>query len=480
MSDVPEQQLDIAAFGELLVAETTPIQQILAVNGLSNKTVEITNLSGTAVAIDGEFTCSTGTTSGAFASILTNRNLPYRAGEGGVVKLTGRFNTGVASSTQLAGLTSTTDSLAFAMAGVDFGIIRRHHGVEEIQELQVTSATTGAGDVTVTVDGTPHTIAVTVDTVQVNALEIATALNAVPGLNYQFTANDDTVTALDLVAKANGSFAFALDTATGTAATWTQIAMGDLSQFEFVAQANWNRGLSFTVDPTKGNVFKVQYQYLGYGNIDFFVENKETGQFELAHVIEYANTNTEPSLGDPNMRGGWSVSSQGSTTDITLRGASCEVGIQGKDLITNDGDALTNTVLGVTTTLTNLITFRNRIVRGERRNLADTRLLDVSGLTDSNKGAIIVVIQDATVAGNPDFQYLDKDKSTTEFDVTGTTVTGGILRDVIALPPLGGNSKDLTNRKIINVPNGEITLAGQVVSGAASDITAVGVFVEDI
>jgi hypothetical protein len=467
------------AFGEVLTAEATPVSQILAVNGLSPKTIEFESESGTATTADSEFVCSTGTTANSFASILTARNLPYRAGEGGTVQLTARFTAGVADSTQIAGLISTTESLAFGFVGTEYGINYRHHGEEEIQDLQITSATTGGGDVTVTVNGTAYTVPVTADTVQVNANEIADSLNAQVA-NFQFTANNDTITALDLVARPNGAFAFALDTATGTAGTWTQLEAGALAESDFFAQADWNGGLDFTVNPLVGNVYKIQYQYLGYGSIEFLVENPDTGRFQVAHIIKYANANVRTSLGDPNMRGGWAVSSQGSTTDLTLAGASCETAIQGKDIITNDTRALENTVASVGLVLTNLITIRNRTVRGVKRNRADTHVLDISGLTDSTKGAIIEVICNATVAGDVDFQYVDKALSTTEFDVGGTLVTGGTLVDILSLPPTSGNSKNLDGRNIVVVPNGTITLAARVVAVPASSVSGVIGFVEDI
>ena len=49
---------------------------------------------------------------------------------------------------------------------------------------------------------------------------------------------------------------------------------------------------SMTLDPTKGNVYEIQFQYLGFGQIEFSVENSSTGAFDVVHVIRFANTST--------------------------------------------------------------------------------------------------------------------------------------------------------------------------------------------
>ncbi|GAF94537.1 unnamed protein product, partial [marine sediment metagenome] len=277
---------------------------------------------GVAAVVDGEFNCTTGGGLGAYATIATNRTLPYRPGEGGECKLTARFDAGVTGTAQLAGLLSLTDSLSFAMFGSIFGILRLHHGELETQELQITTAATGAGNVTVTVDGTAYVVPVTNDTAQVNAKEITTSLTAQVA-NYLFSADDDTVLAIATVAiEATLPFGFSAGAVPSIAAVWTPINTGSEFDTEFLQQSLWNGGLTWTVDPTKGNVYKIEYQYLGYGNIYYSVENPETGRFELAHMIKYPNTNTQPSLGSPAMRAGWSAVDQGAGGNISLCGPS--------------------------------------------------------------------------------------------------------------------------------------------------------------
>lgn len=468
--------LEKSAFGELLIAEKTPIAQLLAINGLTDKLEMFEAGSGIATTSDSEFVVSTGVTPGSFASILSSREIPYRAGQGTEGNLSARFSPGVENSSQLAGLTSATDSLSFGCLGTQFGIRRRHNGFAEIQELQVTSATSTAGDVFITIDGTIYTVTVTIATVEVNAIEISDSLTS-QVVGWIFSANGDTVVALQVNPSPASSFDFALDTAVGTAAGWTQIKDGIVAEDEFIRQALWNVDKKPELDPIKGNVYTIMVQYLGYGGIPFFIENPKTRFPELVHVIEYPNKFIVPSLGDPTFRIGWTVSSTGSTDDLIVAGASALGAIQGKSVITEQPRALTKTLLSVNILPLNLLTIRNRTVRGVRRNRSDTHLLMGSGFTDSTKGAVVDVILNATISGDPEFEYVDKVNSTTEFHSNGGLVVGGTTIGSFTLP---GGDIDLERLGVVLTFNQTVTFAVRVVATPASDVTATLAFQEDI
>ena len=68
-----------------------------------------------------------------------------------------------------------------------------------------------------------------------------------------------------------------------------------------------------TIDTTKLNVFKIQFQYLGAGAIEYFVEDDATGKFVKFHTELYANKNTTPSVHNPNFHMGILVDN-GATT----------------------------------------------------------------------------------------------------------------------------------------------------------------------
>lgn len=71
---------------------------------------------------------------------------------------------------------------------------------------------------------------------------------------------------------------------------------GDCDPHLFIPQNAWNgdKGLGFGSLPvmnwTNINVFKIDLQYLGAGNVRFFVENPRDGEFVLIHELNYAGS----------------------------------------------------------------------------------------------------------------------------------------------------------------------------------------------
>jgi len=196
---------------------------------------------------------------------------------------TALFDTGVALSLQIAGLFSATDALCFGYNGTSFGILHRYGGALEIQEIQITVAASGNETVTLTLDGTIFSIPVTSGTVQHNAYEISEYLVANTSA-WKIEQVDDTVIILaQSVGDKTGTFSIS---STGDCdGTFTEVLAGAANTEEWVAQANWNRNTVSWLDPQKGNVYKIEFQYLGFGDINFYVEDPATGTFCLVHQI---------------------------------------------------------------------------------------------------------------------------------------------------------------------------------------------------
>lgn len=82
---------------------------------------------------------------------------------------------------------------------------------------------------------------------------------------------------------------------------------------------NGNGSSGVTLDPTKGNVYKIQIQWLGFGALNFFIENPNTGAFLQAHQIKYPNTFTNTSLLNPNLPIGATIRNTTNTTNLTMK-----------------------------------------------------------------------------------------------------------------------------------------------------------------
>lgn len=110
---------------------------------------------------------------------------------------------------------------------------------------------------------------------------------------------------------------------------------------EWIYQEDWNVDTKADFDPTKGNVFQIKYQWLGYGMQYFYMEN-ENGDLSLVHKIAYNNKNTETSILNPNLPCTAYVVNFGNTTPITLRTPSMIAGLNGDGF----NDAISTNVAG--------------------------------------------------------------------------------------------------------------------------------------
>lgn len=472
--------IPLTAFGEVSTAEPTPVTQISASYGLLDKTESFKILGGTTSADNSLFSASSGTTANGLAALLTRRQVAYRSGQGLLARITAFFDTPQPDSNQTAGLIINTDQLGFGFDNEFFGIVYLHSGESEIQELTITTSATGPENATITVDGTPFIVPLTAGTVQHNAFEIANSLDTqVSG--FDFSSNNDQVVARSLLALPGGSFAFSSATAV---AAWVQIQAGLIPINDFIPQTDWNVDKRPDLNPAMGNVYQVRMQYLGFGGIEFEIEDRVTARLFLVHVIQFANTSITTSVGNPTFRVGWlAANGPTNTASVTVKGGSASGFIEGKAIRTEASRADKNTVLTVPVSPTapvNILTIRNRLVFGKRRGRAETFGLSLTAATDSNKAAIIDVLIGATISGDLDFQYLDKDNSTTEVAKDPGTVTGGRLVSSFTIPPAGGEPFDLEQLSSLILPGETMTISGQITAGNPSAVTVTAIIQEDL
>jgi len=353
-------------FGEVLTGQLTPFVQASGqYNLLPANIFSYISGTGSATVTNQEFTCATGTGVGAYGVIRSARSVNYKGGMAAEFRGTGRFTAGVADSLQGVGLFNVGDSLLFGYYGTSFGIIHQHGGKPELRVLTITAPSSGSTLASVTINGTLYSIPLTAGTVAHNAYEIATYLTANQTV-FSCTQNGATVSCIATTdGEKAGSYAFSHATATGT---WARTTAGVTKTTDFVAKASWNRDTaSFLTDVTKGNVYRIIYQYLGYGAIYFFVERPSTGKFVLVHQIEDANANTTPSLGNPSLHVGVFAASLGSTTNLTTRSACFSSFIEGTPGRTRNPRAYTNSK-SISSTLIHDRREARRLIRGMRKD----------------------------------------------------------------------------------------------------------------
>ncbi len=482
-----EDSHQTTAFGEIQVANLNPITQISAQYGLLNNVLTVTDSdgSGTNSTVDEMYTCQTGTATDGLASILTLRQLAYRAGQGALARFTALFTAGVVDANQAAGLITAENLFTFGYIGTAFGILHARNGKDELQELTLT-ADGGAENATVTINGIGYTVALSgAGTTQADAFEIAVSLSAqVP--SYSFSSNDNQVTAQAVISTAQTTFAYSSATSTGS---WSQLVEGAQPDITFIPQAAWNRDTRLSadsdinLDPTKGNVYQVQFQYLGFGAIKFYVEDKNSGDLKLVHTIPFGNMNTFTSVSNPTFRIGWLVRNVGNNTNVTVQGGSASAFVEGPIFRDTPPKSIAVDQTAIGANLTNLVSLRNRLSFNGKVNRAEVFPLIVSGSTQTNKFAFFRVILNPVFSEAVTFEYVDKDSSIVETATDKVTVSGGLNIGTITV--VAGSSVVIKFNEIMNTvtavfPSSIICIAAEVPSGAAADCQAAVTWQEDL
>lgn len=203
----------------------------------------------------------------------------------------------------------------------------------------------------------------------------------------------------------------------------------------FVAQSAWNGRDRFdgngpsgaTLDPTKGNVYQIRFQWLGYGAIRFFVEDPTTGYPALVHTIFYANANTSVSVLNPTLSLHARAVNLGNASNLTLRspsmGAFCEGDFNSFGVPWSFGNR--KVAIGVETavfSIRNDVTVFGGAAGNNRARLHVNAV--TSGISNAQDGRIRALLN-TTLGGVPAFAALDANRSIVSVDVAGTTVAGG-------------------------------------------------------
>ena len=239
-------------------------------------------------------------------------------------------------------------------------------------------------------------------------------------------------------------------------------------------------GTAFQYDPSKGNVFDIQYQWLGYGAITFNIENPETGLFIPFHKIKYSNTSTTPSTQFASNPITVRVETNEDTlVPPTIRGASMMAYLEGIVAYTGPSFSSTNSVASFSsTTNVNVITLRNETTFKSLTNKipAKTKILTFS--CEGNKPVIVSVYKNATLSGVPVYSAVSADST---FSVTKSAVafTGGSLVGSFTLSKSGQIFiREGDFNQFIN-PGETLTFAASTISGGNGDIVFTVTWVED-
>ena len=227
---------------------------------------------------------------------------------------------------------------------------------------------------------------------------------------------------------------YSLADATSAAGTFAQTVAGAAPTETFIAQSSWDSdkfdgtgSSGVTLDPTKGNVYQIRYQWLGFGLISFYIEDPDDGEYHLVHKIEYANANTIPSIDNPTLPVCMAVSNTSNTSDIVLQSSSMMGAIEGKDLEEGIRNNITAEDTGTGTSETPIFSIHNHTVYQSKLNRVRVELTVFTASIDSvtaNKPSTIRIRLNPTLTG-ASFSAVDANTSVVRTDTAATAVSGG-------------------------------------------------------
>ncbi len=254
----------------------------------------------------------------------------------------------------------------------------------------------------------------------------------------------------------------------------------------WIPQASWNGDMmdgsgesGITLDPTDGNVYKIQYHWLGFGVIKFYIANPDDGEFILVHSLRLLSTNLVPIITNGSVQllaATYNVG--GSTSDITLRTASMMGAVEGKtSILTNTRYAYAENFTTTAGTVRNLFTLRNKFTYPSATTNNQTMIYPDT-LTFYNASPLGRQMRFFLYLNTTNtYTYIDIDTNNSVAEVSNTagentTVAGGVL--IYFAATNGTESKlvlDLSKLGIRLAPGQSLTVAGQRIGNAATNIT---------
>lgn len=478
MTYIGSQRLDTTAFGELSVSQYTPFVQATGVYGfIPSNFRSYTNASGTTSVGDRMFQCSTGTTIYGYGVIQSLRSLNYNAGQGGMCRFAGLFPSSATGAETGIGLVSLSDEFSFGYDDGEFGIWYRRNGKAEVRTITVNTPSSGSTNLTLTLNSVAYTIPLTAGTTAKNSYEIATWLNANQSVWVADQIDGTVIISAQTDGAKSGTYSYSHATSTGTI---TQNEAGITKTSTHIPRNSWNVNTcsSWGFNETLGNVYQITYQYLGFGNIRFFVENPNDGKFELVHMIEYPNTESTTSIRNPSLRFGAYAASLGSTTDVSVKCSSVALFVQGLTYKTRNPRATKNTQ-SVGSTLTNIFAIRNRRTYNYIYNQVEIEPVNLTVASESSKNVEVEIRTNPTFSGVTNFLNVGTNL-VSDVDTTANTVSGGTLLASFTVAPGDTLVVDLDKFAIRIPPSITVSIAAKVTSGAASNVSASLTYYEDL
>jgi len=472
-------------FGSIHTEFLQPIVQHDAVYGLDTQLqVAYTTFSGAVTAADSAFKVSTGTTQYGSGTLQSKDRVRYHPGQGIVARFTYKFSSFTSGYYQIAGLGHPEDGVYFGYVGdgssSEFGILYVNRGVRETQTLTVSTASTTAENITITLNSVAFT-----DVAVTNSGSTARTAYEIGSYDYDGWVADVVGSTVIFTATSVGdkTGTFSLSSATTAAGSFAETKTGSAATETFIPQSTWNgdkldgTGPSgVTLDPTKFNVYQMKLQYLGAGAITFEVEAAPAGNnptWVPVHSIQRPNNFTQTTFGNPSFPFTFSAYSySGSGTDVTGECGSYAGFQEGIQIARGNNYTYYAQKASIDAgSYFALFTIKNAYYYKGVANQSVINLLNIRAACKHNNPVTIYMIKNATLVGTPSFSSYATN-SCSLYDSSASTCTFTDNDQLIWSGGLGETGNLGAILENINLqPGDSVTLAARTVFGTANYVT---------
>lgn len=481
-----------SVFGEVLVSNLTPIAQGDFIHNINTQIFTTSSFAGGSMTTNsGNAELSSGTNSSGSATIQLRRRLEYRAGQGSVMRATAVFDSPGSGNAQFVGAGTAECGYFIGYFGTNFGILHSETGAREVRKYTVTNGE-DEENVTVTLDGSSITVPVSGNNdLTQTAYQLSLGDYSQVGKGgWLADAQGDSVYFISARSNSTSTGSYSI-TGPAIGGTFTREQVGAAQTNTFIASGSFNIDrldgtgpTGMILDPAKGNVYQIAYQYLGYGNVVFGVEDPETGKLAKIHMIKNANARTTPVLKDPNLGVLATSANIGGTTSKTLKTASMAAFTEGgvQKLDPKYSKSFSFPSVSSTSYVPLVILKANRFFDG-RSSFGEFDILRVNASNESTAKTLTVgFFLDAKIDGDVNFQYVNETESMVSYaalaPASDTIVDIGSLSPFheLTVGPADAASQNIEDLKFVFGPGSNFVIGIKVSSGNISGVVGVNWF----
>ena len=480
-----------SAFGDILTTSMTQVFSNTFIYGLNTNLVTTINQGGVIGVSNNILSCST-TTNGNVSIVRSRQYVKYTPGIGVATRFAAIFSDPTIQNTSIIGLGTPECGVFFGTYGDGehnkFSTIVISNAKKQIVTMNVTKSDTVAVTLTVILDGISYSInIIACTTPQDIAYNIAKAnyTGTSPGWTASSSGAVITFVCIETGPK-TGTYDIVLNTTIGE---WvnqiTTLQLGIVGTNTIITQDAWNidkmdgSGPSgMILDPTKGNVYWIKYQYLGFGQITFGVEDSNTGKLIPVNAIKYTNSNTVVSLSNPSMPFMMSSVNTGNTQN-SIQCASYAAFIEGNPGLSS---IIQNYQCSASFSGTKPI-FSLRVKQvfnlpnttgNSLVNQATISPLSINVSNNTTMPLIITIIENCTLDTATFIEV--SNLSVVEYDTTATEIKSqGITRLTICVAAGTNQIVNLTEYNIICEPGSILSVQGTMTAADNTNIVAVAI-----